>query len=582
MNYIGIDFGTTNSSIAVYKDGNSEIIRDIEEKGSSTIPSIVMVEDGITYVGQKAKNQMILKPDNVISEVKRYMGTEKDINLEGKRYTTTEISAKIISKLKHMAEFYLGENIKEAVITIPTHFNNKVRVDLKKACTIAGLNIKNFINESTAAAIAYGFNGSKDKNNILVYDFGGGNIEVTIIEVFNGVFDVKSSRGLDIGGTDIDNIITKYIIETFCSMEKVRLDTDNHRIMSMIRIMAEECKKNLSEKDQYEIVIPYICCDNSGELKNLDVVLNRSDMNNLIKDIINRTFTLIDNVLDGAEMVDNDIDRVILVGGSTKLRLVRDIMINRFGTSKVVVGENTENSIVLGAAIDCALEGKGDSFNNSITIKDLSSHTLGSKIDSTIGSTDITNNEYIANEKVSNIDDVKVSIKDNIEDETRKIKVDCNDYKTQDIDVPKKAEVHKKVDVPKKVEVIKKVDAPEKNYIPEDIKIPEKVEIPEKIEIHEKVDVHEDIKSIKDNQVVEENKNDNNIQNDIEEDDYSTIYTEVAYLSKYVSGNLKNFDNTIQDNVKNYMADLLKYVKAGDFKSCRDIEHKVLIEMGIE
>lgn len=647
MNYIGIDLGTTTSEVAVYRNGKSEIIKNIEEEGEGIIPSIVMIEDGIVYVGQKPKNQMILKSDNVVSEVKRYMGTDKKFIIEGKSYTPVEISSKILLKLKKMAEFYIGEKVENAVITVPANFNNNARVDTRKAALLAGINVDLLINEPTAAAIAYGFYKGEENRRILVYDFGGGTIDVTVLEIFNGVFDVKSSRGKNIGGKDIDDLIIKYMMDKFYEIEGVALDKSNLRVMSMLKNMAEESKKQLSFNKSYNILIPYICTDENGNLKSLDIVITQSKMNELIREIIDMTSELIDDALNGAFMTDKDIDKVLLVGGSSRIQIVKDMIAKRFGLSSIVVGVDPDQSVALGAAIESALKNNDDVSEKSIVIADASSHTLGVEVyghkfdpiiprDTKLPTSITKQYKTVEDDQEEAYINIYEGESEDINDNILLDKLVVNNIPKAEkgrqlIDITFMYDLNGILNVDVVVKSTGKIKSKtiicENNILPceskENIKYEnnksvsegedtlvnecEKEEILEENryshgeehceEVKENVfkenkEINIENQSIQDNEVkeVSEERIDENssadedkIDEDISADeDYSTIYTEVAYLSKYVTNNLKNFEQGIQDDVKEDMYNLLQFVKANDYKSCREIEHKVLKRMGIE
>ena len=259
---IGIDLGTTTSEIAYVKDGKPCIIRNIEEGDEHAIPSVVSIEGDEIKVGKKAKNQILLKPELTVAEVKRVMGTENIIQIQGKEYRPEEISALILKKLKEVAEYFLGEEVEEAVITVPANFNDIQRKATKNAGEIAGFKVERIINEPTAAAMAYGVDNLDKNGNILVYDFGGGTFDVTILEMFNGVLDVKVSRGNNyLGGKDIDNKLIDHVVNEFFKSTGVKLDTSDSRILARLKEGVEEAKKPLSTSKMAEIVLPYISAD---------------------------------------------------------------------------------------------------------------------------------------------------------------------------------------------------------------------------------------------------------------------------------------------------------------------------------
>ncbi|MGL5411370.1 Hsp70 family protein [Cetobacterium sp.] len=379
MNLIGIDLGTTTSEVAIYKNGNSEIIKNIKEGDTGIIPSVVLIENDQTIIGVKAKNQMILKPRNVVSEVKRLMGTNKKLKIDGKVYSPLEISSMILKKIKEIAEFYLGEEIDEAVITVPANFNNKARKETKEAGEKIGLKINRIINEPTAAAIAYGINNEEEDANILVYDFGGGTIDVTVLELFDGVLDVKSSRGNnEIGGKDIDKELMKYLIKEFKRETGESLNLKDLRIVSALKKASEECKINLAFHNEWDVILPYIGKDKEGNTLDMNITIDRKILNDLSKDIINETEKIIDEALDGAELNKEDIDKVILVGGSTRLIDVKNLIKKKFGRTKIISGINPEETVAIGAAIQCAIKNKVTS--KAIVVTDVCSHSLGVEV----------------------------------------------------------------------------------------------------------------------------------------------------------------------------------------------------------
>lgn len=376
MRTIGIDLGTTTSEIAFIKDGKAIIIPNLEEGNSTVTPSVVLIENDEIKVGQKAKNQIILKPTKVISEVKRKIGKNEKIEVDGSIYTATEISSFILKKLKTIAEFYLGEDVDEAVITVPAAFNNLQRRETKKAGEMAGLKVERIINEPTAAAIAYGINNLASEGNILVYDFGGGTFDVSVLEMCEGILDVKCSRGNnDLGGKDIDELLIKLIVKKFKRSTGIELDVTNARIKSLLKRVAEEGKVSLSTELNTEIISPYVAMKD-GEPVDLDVVITREELEVLIKDIILKTKELIDEALIASELDYENIDYVLLVGGSTRIPYVKN-MINSIFKNKIISGINPEESIAMGAAIQGNIK-KG--LEKKIIITDSCSYTLGVEV----------------------------------------------------------------------------------------------------------------------------------------------------------------------------------------------------------
>lgn len=375
---IGIDLGTTTSEIAYVKDGKPCIIRNIEEGDEHVIPSVVSIDGEDIKVGKKAKNQLLLKPEFTVSEVKRIMGTDEIINIQGKEYKPEEISAFILKKLKEVAEYFLGEEVLEAVITVPANFNDIQRKATKNAGEIAGFKVERIINEPTAAAMAYGVDNIDKNGNILVYDFGGGTFDVTILEMFNGVLDVKVSRGNNyLGGKDIDNKIIDYVVSEFEKSSGIKLDSSDSRTLARLKEGVEEAKKSLSSSKMAEIVLPYIGIDREGNPINLEMVLTRDEFEENVKDIIESTELIVNEALEDAKLIDDEIDIVLLVGGSSRIPYVRNMLEKRF-KGKIARGVNPDEAVALGASVQAAI--KNDipvGKKGSIIVTDTCNYTLG-------------------------------------------------------------------------------------------------------------------------------------------------------------------------------------------------------------
>ncbi|WP_300351149.1 Hsp70 family protein [Clostridium sp.] len=375
---IGIDLGTTTSEIAYVKDGKPCIIRNIEEGDEHVIPSVVSIDGEEIKVGKKAKNQLLLKPEFTVSEVKRIMGTDEIINIQGKEYKPEEISAFILKKLKEVAEYFLGEEVLEAVITVPANFNDIQRKATKNAGEIAGFKVERIINEPTAAAMAYGVDNIDKNGNILVYDFGGGTFDVTILEMFNGVLDVKVSRGNNyLGGKDIDNKIIDYVVSEFEKSSGIKLDSSDSRTLARLKEGVEEAKKSLSSSKMAEIVLPYIGIDRDGNPINLEMVLTRDEFEENVKDIIESTELIVNEALEDAKLIDDEIDIVLLVGGSSRIPYVRNMLEKRF-KGKIARGVNPDEAVALGASVQAAI--KNDipvGKKGSIIVTDTCNYTLG-------------------------------------------------------------------------------------------------------------------------------------------------------------------------------------------------------------
>ena len=366
---IGIDLGTTNSCVSVIEGGKPAVISNND--GMRTTPSIVaFTKNGDTLVGQAAKRQAVTNPKNTIFSAKRFIGRSFDeVSSENKKfpyeltkgkagavsikadtqdYAPPQISAIVLQNLKKTAEDYLGEKVEEAVITVPAYFNDSQRQATKDAGTIAGLNVKRIINEPTAAALAYGLDKSGDKK-IAVFDLGGGTFDISILELGDGVFEVKSTNGdTMLGGDDFDDILVDWLIDEFKSLENYDLSDDSMAIQRL-KEAAEKAKCELSSSKQTEINLPFIASDESGP-KNLLMSLTRAKFESLVKDTINKTINPCETALKDAKLKKGEVDEVILVGGSTRIPLVQDIVKNIFGKESNK-GVNPDEVVALGAAI---------------------------------------------------------------------------------------------------------------------------------------------------------------------------------------------------------------------------------------
>ena len=343
---IGIDLGTTNSCVAVLEAGAPKVIPNPE--GGRTTPSVVSKKKGEKIVGDSAKRQAITNPDTV-SSIKRLMGTSKKVELAGKKYTPEEVSAMILSYMKDYAEDYLGEKVTEAVITVPAYFNDAQRQATKNAGKIAGLDVKRIINEPTAAALAYGLE-KEEGQTILVYDLGGGTFDVSILELGDGVFEVKSTNGNNkLGGDDFDKKIIDYIVKEFKKENDIDLE-DDKMAMQRLKEVAEKAKKDLSGMKETQISAPFIAKDEDGEPVHLDMTLTRAKFEDLIRDLVESTIDPVKKALKDAKMTKKDIDKVILVGGSTRIPMVYDLIKEELGQepSREV---NPDEVVACGAAI---------------------------------------------------------------------------------------------------------------------------------------------------------------------------------------------------------------------------------------
>ncbi len=345
---IGIDLGTTNSAVAVMEGGEPTIIANLE--GNRTTPSVVaFTKDGERLVGETAKRQAITNPDKTISSIKRHMGSDYKVDIDGKAYSPEEISAMILQKLKSDVEAYLGEKVTKAVITVPAYFTDAQRQATKDAGQIAGLEVERIINEPTAAALAYGMDKEEGQHKIMVFDLGGGTFDVSILELGDGVFEVLATRGNnELGGDDFDNAIVDYIAEEFKKENGVDLRADK---MSLQRLKesAENAKKELSSTVSTNINLPFITATASGPL-HLNMDLTRAKFNELTKTLVDKTLEPVRDAIKDAGVSTSDIDKVILVGGSTRIPAVQDAV-------KGLIGKdpqkdiNPDECVALGAAI---------------------------------------------------------------------------------------------------------------------------------------------------------------------------------------------------------------------------------------
>ncbi len=366
---IGIDLGTTNSCVSVYEGGEAKVIANPE--GSRTTPSVVAFKNGDIIVGIKAKNQMITNPD-VVYSIKRKMGTSEKVHVNGKDYTAEEISAMILTDLKNSAESYLGEKVTKAVITVPAYFNDAQRQATKNAGKIAGLEVERIINEPTAAALAYGLDKQDKNEKVLVYDLGGGTFDVSILELGDGVFEVLSTSGNNhLGGDDFDNRIMDYLVDEFKKENGIDL-SDDKMAMQRIKDAAEKAKKDLSGMSQTEISIPFITQGENGPL-HLSVNLTKAKFEDLIGDLLESTLEPVRKALKDANLTKNDIDKVLLVGGSTRIPKVVDLIKAELG-KEPSKGVNPDEVVAMGAAIQGGvLQGEVD----DIVLLDVTPLSLG-------------------------------------------------------------------------------------------------------------------------------------------------------------------------------------------------------------
>ena len=366
---IGIDLGTTNSCVSIFEGGEAHVIANAE--GGRTTPSVVSFKKGEIIVGEKAKRQALVNPDTIIS-IKRKMGTSEKVKANGKEYTPEEVSAMILSDLKKTAEAYLGEKVTKAVITVPAYFNDAQRQATKNAGKIAGLEVERIINEPTAAALAYGLDKQNTNEKILVYDLGGGTFDVSILELGDGVFEVLSTSGNNhLGGDDFDNRLVDYIVSEIKKEEGVDL-SDDKMAMQRIKEAAEKAKKDLSGMTSTQVSLPFIA-QVDGAPVNFEIDITRAKFESLISDLVDSTLEPVRKALKDAKLSKSDIDKVILVGGSTRIPMVQDLVKKETGKDPSK-GVNPDEVVSMGAAIQGGVL-TGDV--NDIVLLDVTPLSLG-------------------------------------------------------------------------------------------------------------------------------------------------------------------------------------------------------------
>ena len=374
---IGIDLGTTNSCVAVMEGGKPVVITNAE--GSRTTPSVVaFLKSGERVVGDAAKRQAVTNADKTISSIKRHMGSDYKVEIDGKKYSPEEISAMTLQKLKADAEAYLGEKVTEAVITVPAYFTDSQRQATKNAGKIAGLDVKRIINEPTAAALSYGLDNEKEQK-IMVYDLGGGTFDVSIIEIGDGVIEVLATAGNNLlGGDDFDNAITKYMLDEFQKKEGVDLSTDK-MAMQRLKEAAEKAKKELSSQTMTNINLPFITATSDGP-KHFDMDLSRAKFDELTADLVEKTRGPVQTALDDAGLTAAELDKVLLVGGSTRVIAVQDA-VKAITGKEPFKGINPDECVAIGACIQggklAGDEGAGDILLLDVTPLTLSIETMG-------------------------------------------------------------------------------------------------------------------------------------------------------------------------------------------------------------
>jgi molecular chaperone DnaK len=351
---VGIDLGTTNSVVAVLTGGESEVIANAE--GARTTPSVVaFAKNGEVLVGEVAKRQAVTNVDRTIRSVKRHIGTDWTVDIDGKAYTPQEISARILQKLKRDAEAYLGEEVTDAVITVPAYFNDSQRQATKEAGTIAGLNVLRIVNEPTAAALAYGLDKGDSEQTILVFDLGGGTFDVSLLEIGDGVIEVKATSGDNLlGGDDWDQRVMDWMIDKFKAAHGIDLTKDK-MAMQRLREAAEKAKIELSSSQQTSINLPYITVDADKNPLFLDEQLSRAEFQRITLDLLERTRVPFQNVVKDAGIKVSQIDHVVLVGGSTRMPAVADLVRDLTGGKEPNKGVNPDEVVAVGATLQAGV-----------------------------------------------------------------------------------------------------------------------------------------------------------------------------------------------------------------------------------
>ena len=388
---IGIDLGTTNSCVAVFEGGEAKVIANLE--GERTTPSVVSFKNGDIIVGGAAKRQMVVNPDTIRS-IKRLMGTNKKVKANGKEYTPEEVSAMILGNLKKTAESYLGENVTKAVITVPAYFNDAQRQATKNAGKIAGLEVERIINEPTAAALAYGLDKQEKTQTVLVYDLGGGTFDVSILELGDGVFEVKSTSGNNhLGGDDYDQRIVDFLVSEIKDEYNADL-TDDSMAMQRLQDAAEKAKKDLSGMSSTQISLPFLAQGPDGVI-NFEITLTRSKFEQLTDDLTESTLEPVRKALKDAKLKASDIDKVLLVGGSTRIPKVQEVIRNELG-KEPSKGVNPDEVVAMGAAIQGGVL-TGDV--NDIVLLDVTPLSLGIETMGNVMTTLIERNTTIPTSK---------------------------------------------------------------------------------------------------------------------------------------------------------------------------------------
>jgi molecular chaperone DnaK len=388
---VGIDLGTTRSAVASVEDGEPKILENSE--GERVTPSVVGFDDGERLVGKPAKNQLMTNEENTVKSIKRHMGEDYNVTLDGEDYTPQQISSMILQKLKNDSEDKLGDDVEKAVITVPAHFNDAQRQATKDAGEIAGLEVERILNEPTSAALAYGLDDESEKT-VLVYDFGGGTFDVTVLEMGDGIYEVQSTEGdNDLGGDDFDQEIVDWVLEKFEEENGIDLSSEDEA-MQRIRENAEEAKKELSSRKQTTINIPFIHQED-GETYNIDYELTRSKFEDLVEDLVQRTTQPTETAIDDAGVEKSNIDDVILVGGTTRVPAVRE-HVQAITGMKPDQSVNPAEAVAQGAAIQAgSISGEMD----DMLLLDVAPLSLGVEVKGGLTETLIEKNTTIPAEE---------------------------------------------------------------------------------------------------------------------------------------------------------------------------------------
>ncbi len=379
---LGIDLGTSTSEVAIWDQGKPNLIPN--DRNKVIIPSVVGLSDkGQVIVGQDARDQLLIKPDETVMEIKRIMGTNQTVKLGDKVYTPQEISALILSYLKNYSEDYLKDKVSRAVITVPAYFTDEQRKATIEAGKLAGLRVERIINEPTAAALAYGLEHIADETNILVYDLGGGTLDVTVLEMFSGVLEVKASSGnTTLGGKDFDQRLMDMLSERFHAKNGIALQDDSHAL-ARLKDAAEACKIALSTQEEYRVLLPFIAAS-QGEPLSLDETVTREEFEILILDLVTATAEPIENALADAGLTKDEIQLVLPIGGTTRVPLVQKFLTETMGQEPRPLVD-PDLAVVQGAAIQGAILNKELSGAQDLLITDVCPYTLGTSTITHIG-----------------------------------------------------------------------------------------------------------------------------------------------------------------------------------------------------